>query len=96
MESNGSRAKDKIQLKEVHSKYSQTIPKAKVAAVSPSSPSISHHANKPVAEAKVSKTGNKGKSIVPRTISSGAKDTLSKIIKGTRKAFTSSKETVKS
>ncbi|KAI5601983.1 hypothetical protein BDE02_01G127200 [Populus trichocarpa] len=68
----------------------------KVPTTGPRSALPGRQGHKSISDAEKNKTKNIGKNTVSRTISSSAKETISKLIKGTRKALNPSKETVKS
>ncbi|KAI9401585.1 hypothetical protein POPTR_001G140400v4 [Populus trichocarpa] len=68
----------------------------KVPTTGPRSALPGRHGHKSISDAEKNKTKNIGKNTVSRTISSSAKETISTLIKGTRKALNPSKETVKS
>ncbi|KAI5601982.1 hypothetical protein BDE02_01G127200 [Populus trichocarpa] len=130
---NGVKTKEKIQVKDIQNKSSQSIPKnqaeesetnklrknstfktlplpsfilrkestskpeiKKVPTTGPRSALPGRQGHKSISDAEKNKTKNIGKNTVSRTISSSAKETISKLIKGTRKALNPSKETVKS
>ncbi|KAJ6946788.1 hypothetical protein NC651_001476 [Populus alba x Populus x berolinensis] len=91
---NGVKTKEKIQVKDIQNESSQSI--RKVPTTGPKSALPGCQGNKSISDAEKNKTKNIGKNTVSRTISSSAKETISKLIKGTRKALNPSKETVKS
>ncbi|KAL9368989.1 hypothetical protein Peur_040188 [Populus x canadensis] len=68
----------------------------KVPTTGPRSALPGRQGHKSISDAEKNKTKNIGKNTVSKTISSSAKETIIKLIKGTRKALNPSKETVKS